>query len=98
MQMSLDDINKTTIFTTTSRIILKNSTGEFFGISQPHHLLPICLMAFVLLTLFLACLHDCKVNRDCCRNRSESGSLEASKTSIFLYDGDTGESRVPDGN
>ncbi|KAL3989863.1 hypothetical protein ACH3XW_29335 [Acanthocheilonema viteae] len=95
--MSLDEAQKTTTFTITPAVDQKNTVEELFEIPITHHLLPICLMALILLTLLLACLYDCKVNRDCCRKRSESGSPWATKTGIYLYDGETGESRVSDG-
>lgn len=65
--MSLDEVTNTTIFTVTSTEVQKSTIEELFEIPITHHLLPICLMVLVLLTLLLACLYDCKVNRDCCR-------------------------------
>lgn len=65
--MSLDDVEETTVFTTTPAVAQKSTIEELFEIPITHHLLPICLMILVLLTLLLACLYDCKVNRDCCR-------------------------------
>ncbi|KAM3729156.1 Molybdopterin molybdenumtransferase [Dirofilaria immitis] len=88
LHMSLDD---------ESPVTEKSMTEELFKIPITHHLLPICLMAFILLTLLLACLYDCKINRDCCRKRSGSGSQWTPKTGIYLYDGETGESRIADG-
>ncbi|CAG9533802.1 unnamed protein product [Cercopithifilaria johnstoni] len=95
--MSLDKIMKATIFIITPTVAQKSTVEELFEIPITHHLLPICLMALVLLTLLLACLYDCKVNRDCCRKCSGSGSSWAAKTGIHLYDGETGESRVTGG-
>uniref|UniRef100_A0A0R3RJ23 Uncharacterized protein n=1 Tax=Elaeophora elaphi TaxID=1147741 RepID=A0A0R3RJ23_9BILA len=95
--MSLDDAKETTIFTITPPVDEKSTVEELFEIPITHHLLPICLMALVLLTLLLACLYDCKVHRDCCRKRSESGSPWIAKSGIYLYDGETGESRVSGG-
>ncbi|VDM22655.1 unnamed protein product [Wuchereria bancrofti] len=96
--MSLDNVKKkTTMFTITSATTQKSTTEELFEIpiTSLDNLLPICLMALILLTLLLACLYDCKVNRDCCRKRSESGLPWVAKSGIYLYDGETGESRVP---
>ncbi|KAK6111955.1 hypothetical protein QQG55_45730 [Brugia pahangi] len=93
--MSMDNVKKkTTMFTITSATTQKSTTEELFEIPITHHLLPICLMALILLTLLLACLYDCKINRDCCRKRSESGLPWFAKTGIYLYDDETGESRV----
>ncbi|EFO26370.1 hypothetical protein LOAG_02120, partial [Loa loa] len=94
--MLLDEMKKTTI-TTTPAVTQKSMIEELFEIPMTHHLLPICLMALVLLALLLACLYDCKVNRDCCRKRSGSGPPWVPKTGIYLYDGETGETRVSGG-
>lgn len=67
LQMSLDEVKKAMIFTVTPAVAQKSTVEELFEIPITHHLLPICLMALILLTLLLACLYDCKVNRDCCR-------------------------------
>ncbi|VDM99042.1 unnamed protein product [Thelazia callipaeda] len=82
-------------FTTNSVVAQENSINELFKIPLTHHLLPILLMIVVLLTLLLACFYDCKVNRDCYRTSSGSVSANtADKTGIYLYDGETGESRT----
>ncbi|KHN80837.1 hypothetical protein Tcan_03816 [Toxocara canis] len=68
-----------------------------FEIPIAHHLVPVVIMGFILLLLLLACLYDCKINRDCFRKRSDSiESNTAKPPSIYLYNGETGETRPSD--
>lgn len=92
----LDNLGKTMTPPATADVIEKSAVGELLALPLNHHLLPILLMAFILLTLLLACLYDCKVNRErnYCRKNLESETKEADKTNVYLYNGETGESSL----
>ncbi|MFH4979756.1 hypothetical protein AB6A40_006465 [Gnathostoma spinigerum] len=57
--------------TTTASLTMRSgetgndAIGEFFETPLLHQLVPIIIMTFILLLLLVACIYDCKVNRDC---------------------------------
>ncbi|VDN37566.1 unnamed protein product [Gongylonema pulchrum] len=88
--MTVENIQRAVAAASTANSMEETAVEDLLRIPT-HHLLPIFLMAFILLILLAAILYDCKADRDRCRKRSGS---ESDKTGVYLYDGETGESRI----